>query len=790
MPEDPTLDITLADSVESKLSDVCFAYVPSDAKGEKGNKSHRKLRLCDDSGNISPQYVSAAASAFSAGGYRGNPVDLPAGEKTGAINKVRRAWKKAYPDKQPSEMPSSIRLTEADDVFEAFTDAMTDEEIDQEFATTASMPDECFGYVTSGKRHLRKLQLCGADGTLDAGMIKSAAADVTSSGFKGNPIKLKKGTIDTIKSRVRAAWTKTIKDEDPPSSVALSADEEKSYWFADAEGANGTMIALWVPLDVATDLALDGGLPAVDLHLTLAILPGVDPTDSLAVSRIVAAVDEDVRWRGPITGKISGWGRFDGGDDPDSQDVFYASVDAPGLSSLRDCIVDSIRMAGYDPAMNHDFTPHITLSYIPVDSKNPIDDLEPKDVSFPSVVVAAGATKIEVPFYKSPATDMNYYAEPPDGIEEWTALSVSDAKDIRVIFSDVTREWIPYLPVPGVYKHKIFGKLDFTSERYGRIITNFKNDVFGQDLPISAEHVHKEDGALGWIEDMRLAEDGSVEVRPKWNAYGRTMIDDDRFRYVSAELLPKFTHPTDGTIYHDVAVGHTVCIRPHFKVDTLQPLCASEEDAIFRFADEARKEFQVPELEEKIVVDPTIVQKSKVLRLSDDPDEQFEQILFSMQEREKYRQEFVEKDRMADEAKKRAATAEENERKIRKESMRQKFTAEVLGRSEHNALRWLGDTEAHVDMLVSLAEQFGEESLQVNYVIGEQRAKRRALERSGVFKEVGLHVVKAGGQAFTEVEALATQLRESKPALSREAAVTQVFRENPDFYDKYLLEEE
>lgn len=98
---------------EADLPDACFAYVPEEARGPGGAKSLRKLPLCDETtGELSPDRVAAAAAALSPGGFRGQRVQLPPGEREAVKARVRAAWKQVFPDRDPEEMPASIRGAE------------------------------------------------------------------------------------------------------------------------------------------------------------------------------------------------------------------------------------------------------------------------------------------------------------------------------------------------------------------------------------------------------------------------------------------------------------------------------------------------------------------------------------------------------------------------------------------------------------------------------------------------------------------------------------------------------
>ena len=86
-----------------------FAYVPDPEK-----PSTWKLRLTSTpGGSPDPGIVGAAAAALGPG-YRGNKVQIPTADRSAVVARVRRAWRKANPDKEDSEMPSGIKKSDGD----------------------------------------------------------------------------------------------------------------------------------------------------------------------------------------------------------------------------------------------------------------------------------------------------------------------------------------------------------------------------------------------------------------------------------------------------------------------------------------------------------------------------------------------------------------------------------------------------------------------------------------------------------------------------------------------------
>jgi 2'-5' RNA ligase len=146
------------------------------------------------------------------------------------------------------------------------------------------------------------------------------------------------------------------------------------------------MVAFFVPADVARELAIEGGEPVEELHITLAYTGKAADLTEQQVTDMHRVVAEWAAANPPLDAKTSGIGIFQNDDDVDGTDVTYASVDAPGLPSTREDLIARLLEAGVPVDQTHGYTPHITLLY------RTTDELEVPTLSFPlsevSVMVA------------------------------------------------------------------------------------------------------------------------------------------------------------------------------------------------------------------------------------------------------------------------------------------------------------------------------------------------------------------------------------------------------------------
>lgn len=143
-------------------------------------------------------------------------------------------------------------------------------------------------------------------------------------------------------------------------------------------------------------------------------------------------------------------------------------------------------------------------------------------------------------------------------------------------------EWIPLFPKPGAYTHEWWGDLDLTAERIQGFVDSFNNRIYQQHLAIDAEHFSMDpEGALGWIEELRVNADGSVDARIDWTDRGEDLIRKDRFRYVSPSYYEEW-EDNHGQKHENVLAGAALTTHPWFKDGALRSIVAAS-DGIYLY---------------------------------------------------------------------------------------------------------------------------------------------------------------------------------------------------------------
>jgi phage I-like protein len=436
--------------------------------------------------------------------------------------------------------------------------------------------------------------------------------------------------------------------------------------------------------------------------------------------------------------------------------------------------VSALSEAGIWPKSEHGYTPHITLAYLDGDAPNPVERLPEVKLRFRAVTIMAGERRVEIPL-----GDTLAFAEPAS-LHPATGVGKDGCRfhDYRrpLTFTGAS-EWVQFLPAPGTYHHLIYGDMELTADRYDRIVDNFQDGVYGQTLPINCEHDMPASGAIGYIADMRIAADGSIEVKPEWNERGTALIAGDRFRYVSAEFFESWQDPVSGAWHDDVAFGMAICTNPHFKETALRPLAASETRPVDPLQPAQRRE-GAPGMTHPTNDTPGEPQGAKEPKPT---------VTLTEEEATRLR----EADRRLTAAEQRAETAEgqvkdltDRVASMERDARHKRFTDLVAGRGGANdGQPWFGDPGKHVALLETLADVAGEDGAEVKQYIEQQQGIAAQLKSSNLFTEIGSSQGSDGTTTEARITALVEEQRKAKPKLSREQAETQVDAEHPDLYE-------
>jgi len=207
-----------------------------------------------------------------------------------------------------------------------------------------------------------------------------------------------------------ATDTETLTDEEKPTAEVEAEPEsdllsteipqtESNKEKKSLKAHDGAMIALM--LDESDSEALLSSLPAGvspegDLHITLVYLGKSKDIANLAP--IISAIEKTFSTSGFLTGVVGGVGKFNN-DEGDGTNAVYASFDCPELNGLQlslSSLVDDSGVVRANPK-EHGFTPHITLTYIPIGEQIPDIDAPKLVITFREVALVVNERKTMFP---------------------------------------------------------------------------------------------------------------------------------------------------------------------------------------------------------------------------------------------------------------------------------------------------------------------------------------------------------------------------------------------------------
>jgi len=365
-----------------------------------------------------------------------------------------------------------------------------------------------------------------------------------------------------------------------------------------------------------------------------------------------------------------------------------------------------------------------------------------------------------------------YAAEEENEMEDDDEMDMSEYRVFVAHEFAEPQEWIPYLPLPGTFKHPQYGNVAFSKERNERFVDNFKKSVYQSRIPLDAEHQTKLSGAVGWITDMRVNDNGSADARVEWTDRGTALLTKNRFRYVSPEFYAKWQDPATEIIHEDIAIGGALTTRPFVKESHLRPLVASEMGYFLPQEEPTRAKAKPKKTGAKSMNEETTIVKEVE---SVDPV-QFAELQSRLAEIEAAKSEAeAQATRLTE------ALDKSNERIAKMEEVAQnrRFTELVEGN-----VRWYGETDMHMKILRSFSETFGEDSEEFGEYVRMQKAVAEQIKESALFVEAGTTRAKENMSAADELDSKAKAIAQDK-GITYPQAYAEAMTQNPSLYERY-----
>lgn len=272
------------------------------------------------------------------------------------------------------------------------------------------------------------------------------------------------------------------------------------------DAATGSLIVAWFPYDAdaddddtfASDIAVDGGEAAEDLHLTLLYLGDPADYDLELVSAALKLFSVRQCWT--LQGRVAGVGRFIGDGD---QDVVVALVDCPDLAYLRQRLTEFLWDQGVpcNAESGHGYVPHITLAYVTKGDAVPTGPVDAVEFSMDSLTLASGPERktYDFPSYPESQDPRPLYASRDGGA--YNIITKERAED-RYTFGPL------YAP------DRVDAHGEFTDpETLQKALWEYVRESADQGRRINLQHDDSGDATCGeWVEAVSWPYETTVKV--------------------------------------------------------------------------------------------------------------------------------------------------------------------------------------------------------------------------------------------------------------------------------------
>lgn len=189
---------------------------------------------------------------------------------------------------------------------------------------------------------------------------------------------------------------------------------------------DGVMIAFYPPAALARQLAVEGGEPASELHVTLALPGKLSELTPEQQKRLLDIVRGFALLSRPLEGVFGGVTTFPAHD---GVKPVVLLVDVPGLPAWRQRLVEILALNGYSVASDHGYLPHLTLQYVPADAEVAVET-PTVPLRFETITLVMGEKKRTWQLGGNPEVAEpleSFAAKPPNQSKEAAAVAAYQA---------------------------------------------------------------------------------------------------------------------------------------------------------------------------------------------------------------------------------------------------------------------------------------------------------------------------------------------------------------------------
>lgn len=115
----------------------------------------------------------------------------------------------------------------------------------------------------------------------------------------------------------------------------------------------------------------------------------------------------------------------------------------------------------------------------------------------------------------------------------------------------------------GDFDHDWYGKMSFDEDVFENMIKNFENNVRGIEIAVNYSHFAGGEAA-GWIEKLEIV-DGGLYADVRWTKEAKEKIEDERFKYISAEFENDYKDNESGKHFGVTLLGAALTNIPFVK---------------------------------------------------------------------------------------------------------------------------------------------------------------------------------------------------------------------------------
>jgi 2'-5' RNA ligase len=201
-----------------------------------------------------------------------------------------------------------------------------------------------------------------------------------------------------------------------PAMAKYGEDGDLVRYAAQTHDPLSVICGFWLRPDAAHAMAVQGGSPPEDLHVTICSLGRLPDLGIGGLQRALAATQRAASHWAPLTGRTSGLGRLTPSAFAENRnDALVALLDVPGLAQVRQHVINAFRHAGVNVATEHGWVPHITLSRLPKGAPTPNISVADIPVAFGKLVLHVGSRWYGFPLDGSVVARYAKGRKPADG---------------------------------------------------------------------------------------------------------------------------------------------------------------------------------------------------------------------------------------------------------------------------------------------------------------------------------------------------------------------------------------